>query len=377
MIDPVALLQDLIRCASVTPLDEGAQDVLINALTPLGFKSYDVTRGNIRNTFLRYDGQAGDNTPHFCFAGHTDVVPVGDETLWTHPPFAAVIDDGKIYGRGTSDMKGNIACFVAAVAKYLENNTPAGSISLLITGDEEAEAINGTVKVLEWMEEQGQLPDFTLVGEPSNPESLGEEMKIGRRGSLTGHLKVKGTQGHVAYPQLADNPMPRMVKLLDALVSYEFDQGNEHFPATNLEISTIDTGNKADNVIPAQTEAHFNIRFNSNWTAATLEARVREVLNSVTNRYELTCISNAEAFITQPSATTDMIIGAIRDITGKTPEQTTRGGTSDARFVAQYGDVVEFGLVNKTIHKTDEHIEVADLHTLTDIYALILERYFS
>lgn len=377
MIDPVTLLQDLIRCASVTPLDEGAQDVLINALKPLGFTAHDVTRNNIRNTFLVYGDTQGSNAPHFCFAGHTDVVPAGEESKWKHPPFSAVIEDGKMYGRGTSDMKGNIACFVAAVAKYLENHKPDGCISLLITGDEEAEAVDGTVKVLEWMRTQNLLPHFTLVGEPSNPNTLGEEIKIGRRGSLTGHMTVKGTQGHVAYPHLADNPMPHMVKLLDALISYEFDQGNAHFPATNLEISTIDTGNKADNVIPAQAEAHFNIRFNDNWTATTLETRVREILDNVSKQYELTCISNAEAFITQPGVTTDMVVDAIKEITGNTPEQTTHGGTSDARFIAKYGNVVEFGLVNKTIHQTDEHIEIADLHTLTDIYALILKRYFA
>ncbi len=373
LIDPVALTQALVRCPSVTPEDAGAQDVLRNALNTLGFTCRDLPFGNIKNLLAR----KGQDGPHLCFCGHTDVVPPGDLALWSFDPFTAVCHEGKIIGRGTADMKANIAAFVAAVSHYLKDKPDfKGSISFLITGDEEAEAVNGTVKVLSWMKDNGQLADFYLVGEPSNPEALGDEIKIGRRGSLTGAITVRGTQGHVAYPDRADNPLPKLVRLLAALDAHIFDQGTEHFPATNLEIVTIDTGNKASNVIPAAGHAKFNVRFNDRWNAQTLEEKIRAVLDQTGIAYELHTTSNAQAFLTQPGTLTDLVSRAVEDVTGRKPKLSTGGGTSDARFAALYGPVVEFGLINETIHKIDEHVVIEDLHALTHIYRRILENYF-
>ena len=371
--DPVALTQDLIRCASITPADAGAQAVLKQALERLGFTCRDLPFGNISNLLARY----GNQGPHLCFCGHTDVVPPGDENAWSSPPFAAVVRDGKLIGRGSADMKGNIACFVAALSQFIaRRGTIPGSVSLLITGDEEADAINGTVKVLEWMKDHQTLADVYLVGEPSNPDVLGEEIKIGRRGSLSGRIIVHGTQGHVAYPDRADNPLPRLITLLDRLTQHEFDQGAEFFPATNLEITSIDVANKVDNIIPAKGEARFNVRFNDTWTAASLEAKIRAILDTTGYAYELSTSSNATAFITKPGALTDLVSYAVTKVTGKKPRLSTGGGTSDARFAAAYGPVVEFGLINKTIHKVDEHVMIDDLHSLTAIYLQILEDYF-
>lgn len=374
LIDSVALTQALVRCPSITPEDAGAQDILRAALSRLGFDCRDLPFGHIKNLLARKGAQG----PHLCFCGHTDVVPPGDAALWSADPFAACIIDGKIVGRGTADMKGNIAAFVAAVSHYLQD-TPdfKGSISILITGDEEAAAIDGTVKVLSWMKEHEQLADFYLVGEPSNPEAIGDEIKIGRRGSLTGTITVRGTQGHVAYPERADNPLPKLARLVTALTAHAFDQGTDHFPATHLEIVTIDTGNKADNVIPAAGTAKFNVRFNDLWNAQTLDAQIRTVLDQTGVSYELDTVSNAQAFITQPGALTDMVHRAVQDVTGRIPQFSTGGGTSDARFAALYGPVVEFGLINKTIHKIDEHVVIDDLHRLTQIYRKILAYYFS
>lgn len=374
LIDPVALTQALVRCPSVTPEDAGAQDVLREALTLMGFECRDLPFGNIRNLLARKGGQG----PHLCFCGHTDVVPPGDTALWSVDPFDATIRDGKIIGRGTADMKANIAAFIAAISHYLKDYPDfQGAISFLITGDEEAAAVDGTVKVLSWMKEHDQLADFYLVGEPSNPDALGDEIKIGRRGSLTGTITVRGTQGHVAYPERADNPLPKLTRLLSALDAHVFDQGTDHFPATNLEIVTIDTGNKADNIIPAAGTAKFNVRFNDLWNAQTLATQIRSVLDGTGVAYELETTSNAQAFITKPGALTDMVSRAVQDVTGRTPKLSTGGGTSDARFAAQYGPVVEFGLINKTIHKIDEHVVIEDLHTLTQIYRQILENYFA
>lgn len=373
LIDPVALTQALVRCPSITPEDAGAQDVIHDALNALGFSCHDLPFGNIRNLFARQ----GNEGPHLCFCGHTDVVPPGDNAQWSHDPFSATIWDGKIIGRGTADMKANIAAFISATSRFLRERRPfKGSISFLITGDEEAEAVNGTVRVLEWMKENSHLADFYLVGEPSNPEAIGDEIKIGRRGSLTGALTVHGVQGHVAYPDRADNPLPKLVKLLSALESHKFDRGTEHFPATNLEIVNIDVGNKADNVIPARGCARFNIRFNDLWTAETLDKKLREILDATGIGYELTTTSHAASFITKPGKLTDLVSNAVREVTGRTPKLSTAGGTSDARFAAAYGPVVEFGLINKTIHKVDEYVMVKDLQILTEIYQQILENYF-
>ena len=373
-MDVTTLLQDLIRCPSVTPEDAGAQDVIINALTPLGFETHDVTRGEIRNTFLR----KGTSGPHLCFAGHTDVVPSGNENDWTHPPFSGDIKDGKLYGRGAVDMKGNIAAFIIATKHFL-NETPDfnGSISYLITGDEEARAVDGTIKVLEWMEQENQIPDVCLVGEPTNPEHIGDELKIGRRGSLTGRLTVKGAQGHTAYPHLSDNPLPKLVKLLDLLVNYEFDAGSEFFPKTHLALTTIDVGNPATNVTPAEGTAVFNMRFNGLWDKHTLDAKLREILDNMGVSYELETRSNSPSFLTQPGAWSDTVSGAIADITGKAPALTTSGGTSDARFIQNYCPVVEFGLINQTMHQTDEHTDIKHLDQLVEIYTNILKRYFA
>lgn len=373
VIDPLRLAQDLIRCASVTPADAGAQDVISAALRPLGFTVHDITFNNIRNSYARL----GTGGPHLCFCGHTDVVPPGDTALWTDPPFAATVRDGLLYGRGAADMKSNIACFIAALSSYIAAyGPPRGSVSLLITGDEEAEAIDGTVRVLQWMAARGETPDVALVGEPTNPDYLGQEIKIGRRGSLTGTLTVRGVQGHTAYPQRADNPLPRLVRYLDALARHVFDEGNEYFAPTNLQITSIDVGNSASNVIPAAGQAVFNMRFNNIWTAQSLTARLHAILDEQGGTYDLRIVSNAESFITAPNDFTALAAAAIEKITGHRPALTTTGGTSDARFVQQYCPVVEFGLVNKTIHKTDEHVAVADITALTAIYKEILITYF-
>lgn len=379
MINVVDLTQSLIRCASVTPEDAGAQDVLIKPLKEMGFEIFNLPfEGDgsypVRNFFARL----GTGSPHICYAGHTDVVPAGDETAWTHPPFEAVIENGEMYGRGTSDMKGGNAAFVSAISKFLETHSNfGGSISVLITGDEEADAVNGTVKVLEWMKEHNHIPDMCLVGESSNIKELGEEIKIGRRGSLSGELIVHGKQGHVAYPHLADNPLPRLAQMAVALSSYEFDQGTEHFPATNLEISSIDVGNNAGNVIPAEGKLNFNVRFNTEWTAKTLDQKLRDILNSVTKDYDLTTGGNAHPFVTEPGDWTETVLNVVTKHTNRTPELSTSGGTSDARFIANYCPVVEFGLTNETIHQIDEKLKISDLERLVDIYTDIIANTLS
>lgn len=372
-IDPITLTQELVRCPSVTPDEAGAQALMKDTLTALGFACHNLPFGNIQNLFARI----GSMGPHICFCGHTDVVPAGDPALWRFAPFSATLSDGRIYGRGTADMKANIACFTSAVSQFLaESPGFGGTISFLITGDEEAEAINGTVKVLEWMEQKGQLADVWLVGEPSNPQALGDEIKIGRRGSLTGTLTVQGVQGHVAYPDRADNPLPRLIGLLSALGRLALDRGSPHFPASNLEIVSIDVGNPADNVIPARGTARFNIRFNDQWTARTLEQHIRSCLDETGFSYNLATSSNAESFLTKPGPFTDLVANAVESVTGHKPALSTSGGTSDARFIARYGPVVECGLINSTIHKTDEHVSIDDLHQLTTIYLHILRDYF-
>ncbi|HBR68509.1 MAG TPA: succinyl-diaminopimelate desuccinylase [Rhodospirillaceae bacterium] len=370
----IDLTQKLIACPSVTPKDAGAQVLLAATLEKLGFECHHLQFGEVPNLFARL----GTGGPHLCYAGHTDVVPPGPEGEWTFGPFNPQVKDGILYGRGASDMKGSIAAFTAGVAAYLEKNRkPKGSISLLITGDEEGpDNLDGTVRVLEWMKENGHVPDVALVGEPTNPSELGQEIKIGRRGSLTGTITVKGKQGHVAYQKLANNPLPRLVKLLDTLASHKFDEGNEFFDATNLEITTIDVGNTASNIIPGSGRAVFNVRFNDRWSAKTLEAKINEILKTVSGDYTLEARSGSDSFITQPGAWTGTVQKAVADITGKTARYTTSGGTSDARFITKYCPVVEFGGVNATIHQIDENAKVGDLESLTKIYTRILELYF-
>lgn len=374
MIDVTTLTQSVIRCASVTPEDKGAQDVLITPLKEMGFEVFDLPfEGNGSYPVKNFFARLGIGSPHICYAGHTDVVPAGDEAAWTHPPFDAVIDNGVMYGRGTSDMKGGNTAFIAAISKFLDMHKDfKGSISVLITGDEEADAVNGTVRVLEWMKDNDHVPDMCLVGEPSNIKELGEEIKIGRRGCFSGTLTVTGKQGHVAYQHLADNPLPRLAKMAVALSSFDFDQGCDHFLPTNLEISTIDVGNTAGNVIPASGSLVFDIRFNTNWTAENLEQKIRELLDDVSPDYNLEIKCNAHPFVTEPGKWTDVVFSTVQKHTGRTPELSTSGGTSDARFIAPYCPVVEFGLTNETIHQVDECLKISDLEQLVEIYTDII-----
>ena len=379
-VDPLALSQALIRCPSVTPANEGALDVLQKALEELTFTCRRLPfseegTADVDNLYARI----GDSGPNFCFAGHTDVVPVGEATAWTSDPFAAEIRDGRLYGRGASDMKSAIACFVAAVARFLgsrDGDLP-GSISLLITGDEEGPAVNGTRKMLGWLKENGEKLDVCLVGEPTNPNLLGDMVKIGRRGSLNGRLTVNGIQGHTAYPHLADNPIHRLMAMLTAITADPIDDGTEHFQPTTLQISTVDVGNPATNVIPAKATAVFNIRYNDSQTSKTLERWLRESFDGVGGDYELDIHVSGESFFTPPGPLSDVLVGAIRKVTGREPELSTSGGTSDARFIKDHCPVAEFGLIGATMHQVDEHIEVKDVETLTAIYSTVLEDYFA
>ena len=373
MTDALALARDLIRCPSITPKDEGAQDLLSRTLGGLGFTCTNLPFDDVKNLFAR----RGTDGPHLCFAGHTDVVPVGDEKSWLHSLFGGAVADGKLYGRGAADMKGNIAAFIAATAAFVHNHPDhKGSISLLITGDEEGPAVNGTVRVLEWMAKNGHTPDVCIVGEPSNPKEMGDEITIGRRGSLSATLTVHGKQGHVAYPHLADNPVPKLAHYLVALSDTVLDVGSAHFPATSLQVTNVDIGNTAENVIPARATAMFNVRFNDRWDFETLENKIRSILDRVGPDYDIVFRRGAHVFITAPGEWTGLVRQAVTDITGKTPAMSTAGGTSDARFVSQYCPVVECGLINETIHQVDEHVRITDLETLTAIYGRVLEKYF-
>ncbi len=380
-IDPVALAQELIRRPSVTPRDEGALDVLQVALEGLGFTCHRLPFGEGDERVDNLYARLGETAPNFCYAGHTDVVPPGDTEAWKVGPFAGEVRGGELWGRGAADMKGSVAAFVAAVAAYLaEHGAPEGSISLLITGDEEGDAVNGTTRVLEWLADRGERLDHCLVGEPTNPASLGEMVKIGRRGSLNGHLTVHGAQGHTAYPHLADNPVHRLVRMLDALIAEPLDDGTEHFQPSTLQITTVDVGNPATNVIPAAARATFNIRFNDRHTGASLEHWLRERCDATAGeggRYELAVKVSGEAFLTPPGPLSDIVVEAVREELGVTPELSTTGGTSDARFIKDYCPVAEFGLVGQTMHKTDERVAVADIEALARIYSGVLRRYFA
>ncbi|MEM1049213.1 MAG: succinyl-diaminopimelate desuccinylase [Pseudomonadota bacterium] len=379
--DPVAVAQSIIRCRSVTPEEGGALTYLADLLGGLGFTVErpvfrDTDTPPIENLFARI----GDGAPHLAFAGHTDVVPPGDETAWRHPAFDAVIEDGVLYGRGAVDMKGAIAAFAAAAARYIaREGEPKGTLSLLITGDEEGPAINGTVKLMRWCAERGEEFDACVVGEPTNPERLGDAIKIGRRGSLSGTISVTGKQGHVAYPHLADNPVPRLVRLLAALGERQPDSGTEHFQPTNLEIVSVDVGNPAWNVIPNHASARFNARYNDTWSAETLKGWIAARLESAGDAgpfdiaYEP---SISDVFLTRSDSLIATLSTAIEAQTGIAPALSTGGGTSDARFIKDYCPVVEFGLVGKTMHQVDECVTVADLTALSAIYETFLERYF-
>jgi succinyl-diaminopimelate desuccinylase len=390
-VDPAENLAALIRCPSVTPAEGGALGVLEAMLKPLGFTVErpvfsESGTPDVENLYARRSG----NGPHLMFAGHTDVVPPGDEAAWTHPPFSAAISRGEMYGRGAVDMKGAIACFIAAVARYAEQNgPPKGSISLLITGDEEGPSINGSVKLLEWAASRGESWDAAIVGEPTNPEALGDMIKIGRRGSLTGAITVNGLQGHVAFPHQADNPVRGLLTLLEALLDPVFDAGTDNFQATNLEVTTIDVGNPATNVIPAHASATFNVRFNDTWTVETLQTEIHNRLDRASrrNKYRKTQAKpigydldwrprQSHVFITRNEQLMETLSGSVRSVTGRTPSLSTSGGTSDARFIKDYCPVVEFGLVSKTIHMVDERVALADLETLTRIYERFLHDWF-
>lgn len=389
--DPVANLAALIRCPSVTPAEGGALSLLDNLVSPLGFAvervmATEAGTPDVENLYARL----GTEGPHLMFAGHTDVVPVGDEAAWSHPPFSAEIAGGEMYGRGAVDMKGGIACFVAAIARHIEKHgKPQGSVSFLITGDEEGPSINGTSKLLEWAAAKGETWDACVVGEPTNPDQLGDMIKIGRRGSLSGRITVHGVQGHAAYPHLADNPVRGLLQLTHALMHPAFDHGTDDFQPSNLEVTTVDTGNAATNVIPARATAAFNIRFNDSWAAESLRAEIiRRLDAAATNgelrpdrapvRYELVWADRpSHVFLTRNNALISSLSGAVEAVTGKEPKLSTTGGTSDARFIKDYCPVVEFGLVGQTMHMVDERVAVADLETLTRIYETFIERWFA
>lgn len=361
--------QALIRCRSVTPADDGAQAVLGGALERLGFVVTPVPFGTTPNLFARI----GTDGPHLCFAGHTDVVPAGMGE-WSAGPFEGEIRDGVLIGRGACDMKGGIAAFVAACSMRLQRPL-SGSISLLITGDEEGPARDGTVRVLEWMKDRGQIPDFCLVGEPTNPQRVGDVIKIGRRGSLNAVITVDGMQGHAAYPQLADNPVHRLVRVLAELTAQPVDAGSEWFEPTSLQVTSFDVGNPATNVIPSQARAMLNMRFNDRHSGASLTAWLREVIGRHAARFDLDVSVSGESFLTAPGRAVERLVAAIEGATGITPRLDTGGGTSDARFIARYCDVAEFGLVGQTMHKADESVALADLNALTEAYAAVLDAF--
>jgi len=385
--DALSIARDLIRCPSVTPADAGALDVLENILKGAGFQVHRVTFGepgtaDVDNLFARI----GTSAPHITFAGHTDVVPPGEESAWSHGAFSGDVEDGYLYGRGAVDMKGGIACSVAAVLQHLADHggKPGhdgnGSISFLITGDEEDLSVNGTVKLLQWAAARGEKFDHCVLGEPSNVETLGDCIKIGRRGSQSGTLYVDGIQGHVAYPHRAANPVPDISRLIVALGDEPLDHGSAQFQASHLEFTSVDVGNPAGNVIPGQARAKFNIRFNDLHTQATLKELVEQRLaKAAGNRIRARIVwepSNSSVFVTKPGAFTDLAVAAIEEVSGRRPELSTSGGTSDARFISGYCPVIEFGLVGQTMHQIDERTPITDLEKLTQIYRGILQRYF-
>jgi succinyl-diaminopimelate desuccinylase len=388
MTDALSIVRDLIRCPSITPLDAGALGVLENLLKAAGFEVHRVTfsepgTADVDNLYARI----GNSAPHITFAGHTDVVPAGDESAWSHGAFSGDVKDGFVYGRGAVDMKGGIACSVAAVLDYLKEHggkardDDKGSISFLITGDEEDVSINGTIKLLQWAAARGENFDHCVLGEPSNQEVMGDCIKIGRRGSQSGTLIVEGVQGHVAYPHRAQNPVPDMARLIVAISDEPLDHGSPQFQPSNLEFTSVDVGNPATNVIPNQARAKFNIRYNDLHTQDSLRKLVEErVARAAGNRIRARIDwlpSNSNVFLTKPGSFTDLAVTAIEEVTGRRPELSTTGGTSDARFISSYCPVIEFGLVGQTMHQVDERASVADIEKLTKIYRGILDRYFA
>ncbi len=382
--DPVALTQALIRCPSVTPEEGGALTLLQEILSAAGFTCHRMTftedgTPDVENIYARL----GNDGPNLCFAGHTDVVSPGHLDAWTVPPFAAEIRNGALYGRGAVDMKGGVACFVAATMRYLDKcaGRPPGTLSLLITGDEEGPSINGTAKVLEWLKKKGERLDACLVGEPSNPDALGDEIKIGRRGSLNGHIVVHGRQGHAAYPLKADNPIPKLARIIDRLSAAALDSGTGSFEPSRLTVTVLSVPNTATNVIPGRAEAMFNIRYNDSWTRPRLEHHVRGICETAAAEmnasFDLAFSGTGDVFLIEPGPLVETMVAAVAAHTRRTPALTTGGGTSDARFIKDHCPVIEFGLVNKTIHQVDEHVAIDDLETLTRIYQSFIEGYFA
>lgn len=376
--DPVVLTADLVRCASVTPEDSGALDVLHDLLSGAGFECAWADRGGIRNLFARW-GDKGHNRT-FGFNGHTDVVPVGDAAAWTMPPFGAEIKDGILYGRGATDMKSGVAAFAAAAIDFVRTTPPEGAIILAITGDEEGDAVDGTTALLAHMEAANERMDVCLVGEPTCPDKMGEMIKIGRRGSMTAWIKVIGTQGHSAYPHRANNPLPAMMRLMDRLANHELDKGTEHFDPSTLAVVTVDTGNPATNVIPAECASAVNIRFNDSHSGASLMQWIQEEIAEIETDFgvkiDVRFKISGESFLTPPGPLSQLVARAVEAETGVTPVLSTTGGTSDARFVKDHCPVVEFGLVGQSMHQVDEHVEVAHIRQLKDIYTRILTDYF-
>jgi succinyl-diaminopimelate desuccinylase len=374
--DAVALAQALIRCPSVTPHEGGALALLEKTLKAMGFETHRLVfgtapNGPVDNLFARL----GTAAPHFCFAGHTDVVPPGPLEGWSVDPFAAIIQNDILIGRGANDMKSSIAAFVSAAQHFIHTDFN-GSISFLITGDEEGPAQFGTAPVLEWMQAHNHLPDHCLVGEPTSAQTLGDMAKIGRRGSLNAHITVNGAQGHVAYPDRADNPVTTLVRALEALKRTALDTGTTDFQPSNLEITTIDVGNPTENMIPAQAHARLNIRFNTLHSGASLSQHIRDKVDEYAPNSDISIRVSGEAFLSPPSLLSDIVVSAVQEVTGRTPDLSTTGGTSDARFISTYCPVIEFGLVGRTMHKADEQVPVADIITLQTIYQHMLSSYF-
>ena len=382
--DPVAIARDLVRCPSVTPAEGGALAFLEKTLKAVGFAVHRTTFSEagtdaVENLYARI----GTAAPNLVFAGHTDVVPPGDQKAWKHPPFSGAVADGEMFGRGAVDMKGGIACAIAAVLDHLAEHggKPKGSISFLITGDEEGVAVNGTPKLLKWAAERGEKFDHCILGEPSNQQELGDTIKVGRRGSLNGHLIVAGKQGHVAYPQRADNPVRGLVALVSALQAEPLDQGNAQFAPSHLEFTSVDVGNTTVNLIPGEARARFNIRFNDKHTLDSLKKLIEQrAAKAAAGKIKFAFQwepSNAGVFLTKPGPFTELVASTVAEITGRKPELSTTGGTSDARFITAYCPVVEFGLVGQTMHAVDERVPIADLRALTMIYRKIIDRYFA
>ncbi len=379
MTDPVALTARLVRCPSVTPADAGALDILHEDLTNAGFECSWADRGGVRNLFARWGAKGHPKS--FGFNGHTDVVPVGDEAAWTYPPFGAEIDNGVLYGRGSTDMKSGVAAFVAAAIDFVQASPPEGAILIVITGDEEGDATDGTTSLLDYMNATGERMSVCLVGEPTCPNTMGEMMKIGRRGSMNAHFTVQGKQGHSAYPHRARNPLPPMVRLMDRLASHQLDEGTAHFDASTLAVVTVDTGNPATNVIPESCKAAVNIRFNDAHSGASLSEWLRDEAAKAASAFgveiDVKIKISGESFLTPPGPLSDLVAASVEAITGQRPELSTTGGTSDARFIKDHCPVVEFGLVGQSMHQVDEHVQVAQIEELKRIYERILQDYFT